>query len=385
MSRAYLLAPISSARSVVVSLRNVPALPWKRLQRVLPGLLDAQVPMDLSECLVSFARNGAGVVGLVAKREDVEGAFAAQPRACGALPEGWLVWRQSAREGRDWAPEGRCAVVFRKGTGRVVVGMGRGRVFETTTEVEDSTEAMVRTLRMAFGAEAEGLECLCCGVDCESLVEALKASALQAKARASTHRELWTAKDGCLSVERTLWEESMASPKAETQRARAMAAWRMGLGLLLLGLSVVLGVEAFRVDGEREKAGRRLDLELTHRVDSIVGYPVTARGDRAVTMAKEAAAKREASSAERLLNPHVSRCLADVLQVLDAQEEIVVATCRVDADAVLLSGTALDKPRVMAFAEALRVKGFATEIELPPGAPGEALVRFLVTARRTAK
>ena len=367
------------SKSLVVPLRDLPDLPRAKLQRILPGLRDAQMPLSLSECSYRFAPNGDGIVALVVRNEVAEAAFAADRSLSGLVPSAWALWGHCLRTCPAESPGENRAVLFADG-GAVLAATGRGATFAAAAEVAGGAADVVRTLRMAFGADAAGARCICCGSEAASLADALRESPLGLRPEVPEGASdmlscALAAQDWPGGVRAVL-----SSPAAEARRERGNAWCRAALGLFLIGLSVAL----FRMGDDAvsgaSTAGKLLNEELTVRASALAGYPVPGRGDRVVALAKEAARKRDRSVLARMMRPGASEKLAGAMSALAESQNVTLFALRADDDVLAVSGNAVDEAAARAFVAALSKRGFAVRLEIPGDSGGNGVVRFIATA-----
>ena len=135
--------------------------------------------------------------------------------------------------------------------------------------------------------------------------------------------------------------------------------------------------------------GHSADLadELSARIDTIAGYHVAAKGERALDIARRAAAEGEASAdaqaLARLLRPGASATLADTLESA-AAHGVRIFHLAVDDAGPALSGDAPDRASADAFAAELQRNGHPVRLDPEPGprTAGERL-RFMATPLST--
>lgn len=386
MARTFSMYIAPCSLSLVVPLRNVPELPWKRLRRILPGLLRAQLPMNLDECSYAFARNGKSVVGLVFQKRRDEAFLQNGTAAEGVVLGGWALWRKALRMRAPQSDaEKRALLWLGNETHGPVMVTGQGETMETTTKFSGAPEEAQRILRMAFGTKTEGAVCLCYGTRAAEFAETLKQGELKVQPLVAESSEN-SLLDACAELFLDEPESVIPTPVGEAKRAAKLsrACSLLGLGLMLF--SGVFVYSAFQLDGKGEENGRALDREQAIRVDSVAGYPVAARGDRAIALAKEAAVNRETTVLDRLLKAGASARLAEAMGVLSKADGVVLSTLRVDAETIIVSGMASESAALASFEEAFRGENMEVQMErLPPEQELGDRVRFNLTARRASR
>lgn len=395
--RSYeVVGAVRAPKSLVVPLRDVPSLPTRKLARILPGLLNAQVPVDLAECDVAFDRNGDGYVGLVvrkADREETEEAFDERNVvAWGVVPAAWALWRESLRELPCAASDERRAAVF-VSNGAATVATGRGGAFAFASETASEPADVLRTLRMAFGADAVGVRCLCGGEGAEALATALRDSAIRAEASVAEEPVFLLARGlARCAVEGASRRDGLTGPvvlDGGAVAAEAVRKWMIGsfgFAAVLLVLSALLVGDALRLPETSLGLRKDLDQQLSHRVDVLTGYPVSARGERAVAIAKAAVEHRDTTALDGLLHPGASSVLADALRAIGEAKGVTVFTLRAESDSLAVSGNAQDRAAAQVFGQALESLGFESRLEFPKEKDDkeEGVVRFTATAQRRA-
>ncbi len=147
--RSGLPVPLSPGQSLVLPLQ-APALPERKLRRILPGLLEAQLPFPLADCVYSFALLPSGPVALVAKKADLAG----QPRSASFLPLAFALYHA----GLDGTRERTFAAAAPTAEGRLLFVAARDGRFLSAMEIPEA--AKEATVRMTFGADAASVPVL---------------------------------------------------------------------------------------------------------------------------------------------------------------------------------------------------------------------------------
>jgi len=164
--RAVTVAALPIGTTLTRRLR-VPFEGAGKVRRVLPSLLDVQVPFPIEECVYVFtdemkvAGGGMEVLAVLARKQDVERHLADLRGRLGIDPvlldhEGLALWAQSITEIPPEGEEIRVVVWLGERAASVVVGCGRKYVTarcwqvtldETFTEGEEESGARVELMR----------------------------------------------------------------------------------------------------------------------------------------------------------------------------------------------------------------------------------------------
>ena len=366
------VAWIGPARCAGVRL-TPPPLPPAKLRRILPALLGQHIPFPVEECDTAFEPlpNGA-VMGFAARRSAVDAALAERRAATGAepthlVPAAWALWRASLHALPPAATDERRAILC--GCGDTLIALlGRGDALETSAELPANAAAL------ALGSNAAGLRCLCVGDRADDLAAAAQSAGAVPVVPENAADFLV---DACAEAASRRGGANLLAGRAPAGPSGALLAVA---ATLLLAVSAGLFILSSRAISAARDHAAELDAEFSARANAIAGYPITARGERAVAIALQAAAGNEpaAEPLARLLRPVASVALADTLESA-AAHDIRLFHLTVDETGPSLSGDAPDRAALDAFGDESARRGHPLRIEPEPGAaPGERL-RFMAT------
>jgi Tfp pilus assembly protein PilN len=378
-------AALPASAGLVVRLKP-PDLPAAKRRRVLPSLLDLQLPFPADQCSCAFVDAPDDTVGLAVRNDDLRAALdvlagrGTNPERI--VPLAWVLWTQALREfPPDDANQRR--VVLLALDNRLLAVAGAGAKFGSMVVVPTgSPDALRRSLQLAFGGASAGLSVLCAGPGAAELAHTMsqwpepwRVAACPAQepafflARALAVDAL-ADRDGATQLRQSPFEHPRMT--AAVPRAARAAVFAMLAGaLLLLAASVV----ARRIVASQE---RLAVTALSQRLDAVAGYAVRTRGVRAVQEARDALSERLDPWVERLRVPGGSERLQRVLAAAK-QAAVQVTHLSLAADGVTLSGRTASTASVAAFAAALGAAGLPVRVESDPTPAADGNVAFLVT------
>ena len=365
------VAWIGPARCAAVRLTPPPLPPAKR-RRILPALLGQHIPFPVEECDCAFEPLPDGaVMGFAARRSAVDDVLAehraaAEPTC--VIPAAWALWLASQRALPPAAPDERRAVLCGTG-GTLLAVLGRGDAFETAAELPDAAEAA----SLALGPDAASTRCLCVGDRAAALADAARAAGAQPTVPADAADFLERA--CAASAARRDGADLLAGRAPSGPSARLLLAAAAFLAVSAAALFVL----SARVLEDARGHSAALEAEFSVRVDTVAGYHVTAKGDRAVSSALAIAGDGAAApTLALLLSPGASGVLADTLESA-AAHGIHVFHLTLGEAGPSLSGDAPDHASLDAFGAESTARGRPLRIEPDPGAvPGERL-RFMAS------
>lgn len=358
---------------------QAPLTSASKARRVLPTLLDMAMPFPLDECICAFStpervlRAGDPVPGLpLTVNTEGQGCMAALALAArkadiarrltvlaekGIISqtldhEGLALWTQALRESPPPAGPLRVRLVVRARRQEAVLAMGVGSVFWSAHRLTPMTPGVLeRTVRVQLDAAAAGRY-------------------------AQTPRSwFWSGDDAAacevwrIPAEAALPGESVMLPDSETFLARALATRALTEGPLqfnlqsgsfappsaerqvrvllyrraapLAALAAVLLMVNAAVMMARSRGEQSMEARFVQRVEQVTGWPVTAKGENAILIARRELEERQTIYAPlaRAFAPSLLEPLSMVMGAA-AAERIVLDSLLLQFDKIGLRGEA---------------------------------------------
>jgi hypothetical protein len=374
---------------------DVPFASLSKAAKVLPTLLDIQLPFPLEECVYGFLQEGRReamrlrkqearaatrkVLAVVARFQDVERRIA-ELKARGVDPvmldhEGLALWTQSLREVPPTPRESDLprAVVY-LGLERSVLVVGRGEHYLGAHGIRTDDDAQIRRF-LAVDLEGEpvsrGIRWMWTGPrarDAETVTGILEHLPAAWSGPTSVHEAPETFLARALAVravapgplrcnlrtDRLTHPEIMRRSRSRSLTAAAACAVA---GLLIAGTNLLweMGVR------QRRSAFDRASARLA---EDLAGYPVSGRGSDALEMVGVEIEKRTAELAPFY---HATRAslLETVAEVMRAgkRQGLHYDVLSIGRRAVSISGSAPDWDRCEAVSRCLAEAGYTVELE----------------------
>jgi hypothetical protein len=396
-SRRAVLSAALPAHDALVRRLSAPVPSIRRARRVMPSLLDVQLPFPLESCAVEYfgfereTAGGVGALAAVARDEQVDARLAALA-AAGLDPpvldhEALAIWEQSLRERPPAAPDEPRFVAY-AGTDRMTVAAGRGQrllaVHGARWGAADArragdadrepaacaawAERVRRALPLPAADGGPAAKWFWCGPATERpgfaarLEQALSAGSRMTferhdapaafLARALAVRAA-TAPTPCNLRRGARTHPALAAAAARAGFRQAASAAAAGGMLLVLALGVPAALDA---------RARAVQDELSERAMALTGLPRIGRGLES-RMAADAARRRAAEWApvERAFSPSM---LLTVRRTLDAAAAagLHVRLIECGATGAVVRGTSPDWNACARADAALRDEGYQTRL-----------------------
>ncbi|OGV68005.1 MAG: hypothetical protein A2283_10720 [Lentisphaerae bacterium RIFOXYA12_FULL_48_11] len=413
--RAIVAGSLTAGESLSCWLET-PFTSWNKSLKVLPTLLDVQLPFALEDCAYDFIPAGE------AKRTVSQGGEILRPEKVMALAvaarfvdvrkkidtfkisgmdpvvldqEGLALWSQSLFEvpvvpGGEHAPR----VVIYLGSDRVTVAIGRGvdfisahgvggqpnagqiaRLLKAQLETpKGKTEADVSWLWAGPGVvnsdfQAKLQQSLCVDWPGASVVHDQPETFL---ARAVATRAITDGPLRC-NLRSGVLQHDMITRRAETEHVRT-ASLCLAAGILLCAANITWGMMV-------NHRGSLLDNAVNDIKDKLAGFHVAAKGENGIKIVREAIGPRK-----ELLKPFLRRfepSLADkvvVLADLAKKNDLRYETFSLSREKVSVGGTAGGWKKCEMLLDALKQMGYAVKMDRKESLADERISFSVITA-----
>lgn len=360
---------------------DAPALPLRKLRRVLPSLLASRLPFPVESCVAIFDTGAGGAAAHVARCADLTAKLEAE-RGAGRdprriVPPAPLAWSLACAE-RRLAPGAPRAVFLDLG-GRCALATGRGDSLEAVSVFgADEPESAWRFLAVAFGPEgAAGADILVAGARAEAIARALAARCKTVSVaaepesfleRAAKRRDAVRALDLRAAAARQGVVPRHPGDGAVARRAVAAAAATALAAASFFCVAECLAAASAENDLAAARARQR------EAVNALAGYSVSARGEAAM---REAAAAAEARRDPSLSRPDAVVAVAAVAKAA-AQCGVTLSHVETHDGGVSASGSAPGSAAARDFAAALRMHGLRAAMTEAPIAEKSGRASFFV-------
>lgn len=401
LERGTVCAAALSCRQGIARPLEAPLASVAKARKVLPALLDIQLPFPLEECVSVFldcARTDQGTTRALAvavrqtdarRKLDALAARGIDPMVLDH--EGLALWTQSLREAPPAmdARDALRAVVY-LGDDRAVLVVGRGREFRAAHQVTGHDAATFGRVLRPYAAATPGAQTVHWhwtgpGAAAPGVVDGLYAE-LAAQwpgpcvmhdtpatflARAAAVRALETGPLRCNLRQGALAHEGLL----RRDRRRSL---RAVLVVLLAGLLLCAVNVGVRTVTARRKA--RIDTAFGALVDRLAGYHVKERGAHAVKTAQQAAARRreELKPFADAFEPSLAGVMGGLLERV-AAAGVHVETLSLARDKLSASGVAPDIKAYNALAALFEAAGYPVVLTRQ-AAPADAGIPFTLAS-----
>jgi hypothetical protein len=373
--------------------------PGKSL-RILPSLLDVQMPFSIEECVYSFSnvapRDDGKITALAcaARQTDIV-SFLECSEADGIDPlyldaEGLALWDGSVSESQPVGLSGAVAVLKVEGDGGVLV-LGEGTTIASAHALSALDGAhLKRLLLSAFGA-ARLVDWRLCGSAAEgaavrACVEAVgtewikditvHSSPSQFLARAIARRALLANKDSVnLRAGAVLHPELEAREDRRTKTASAVLA---GCGILIALLAFVSNIA---VDAKIAS----IEAEFLEKAESLAGGSLQGAAGQQALQRAESSVSKKLVAAQPILAPFEPSPQVILRSISDhaSREGLLVEVANVSPGAITVEGTAATWKAPESLRLLLISNGYTVKMDRQE-ALAEESVRFTITAVKGA-
>ena len=362
-----------------------PDLPESKLVRILPSLLDVQLPLPLSECQHAFTREGKACRAHAIRQSDLARQLDTLRQAgcdpARIVPPAAAAWSRDLVEFPPQADDEPRAL-FLCGSAQTLLATGRGRALERQTVFKTDAAEFPKRLRLSFSGIPENLVCIVAGAGHALASQALRDATSGGATRLETARspEFLLARALAADAAREgRWNDAnlrtgaFAHPSVTRRQSRPIFRLAAALGVCSALLLPLAGLILARAQTEARTAERAFESA----VDNLAGYDVKTKGERAVQDARAGLAAQFDAVIVDYRDSVVSSRLARLAEPA-AQAGVTLHHLALDGRTLTASGTAASVDKAEEFIRLLGDAGFRAVLSEAPKAGPDGSVQFFL-------
>ncbi len=372
----------------------------RKARRVFPALLDIELPFPLEDCVHEFldprpsADGGTETLAVVARSDSVSKRLAAYQAASWDPElldvEGLALWTHSLEEAPP-ATNVESRVVVYVGHDRCVLVVGRGRdILGAHALRAGPSMDMTRYLRAYFELNGESIRWWWCGpgVDREGLRDLSAELTSTWNARCETHNDAGyflpralagrALSGGPLRCNLRVGDLTHATvANRSRQYAVSGAVACLVAGLLLCAVNIGWRLV---VSGREATLARRFQ----DTAQSLVSYPLRARGSAAIEQVRRALGKRRVGmqTIARLFEPSLATTLTE-FAAQAGEGKLHCEVIALDNRSVALTGSAGSREACVQMVDFFRARGYDADLRQDKRL-GDGRVRFVIAGSEQA-
>ncbi len=377
-------ASIMPGSSLFVPL-NTPAIQRTKLEKILPSLLDIQVPLPIADCVYAFIRYEDTYAAYAIRKTDVKAQIESLAEngcnPCRLVPVAHATWRLVRSEfPPKKAKEPRA--LFIAGAQQTVLISGHGDVIENQSVFKTAASEPTRRLKLAFGGVPQHLVCIVAGAEHQGVVDALqdpeaRLSASIATAKAPTYfiaRALaLDGKNGGGDDDANLRKDEFTHPIL--LRREKKPAYYLRTALTLATLAVLAA--SILLLSNTKKAEAHSKAVLKNRLNAVAGFQVKSKGQRALQDARSAMPLRLDEAILHSIENRIPRWLSATTTIC-LQQNIKLQHLSIRADGLTASGVAASANAAHEFIATLASAGINATLTEPPKATEDGTFSFFI-------
>lgn len=364
---------------------NTPAIKGAKLKKILPSLLDIQIPLPIADCVYTFIQYRTDYAAYAIRKADIKtqldslNEMGCNP--CRLVPMAHAAWMLSLAEFPLKRPNEPRAL-FVAGAQQTVLISGCGEAVEKQSVFKTAAAEPVRRLKLAFGGVPENLVCIVAGAEHQSVVDALEAP------DANLSANVITAPSPPYFIARALARDGKNDGGAEDTNLRtgafahALLSRRemkpaFYLKVTLVVASIVILAASISVLAITQKAEEQSKVVLQNRLQEIAGFSIKSKGQRALQDARSAMPLRLDDAILSSIENRIPQWLSATTTIC-LQHNIKLQHLSITVDGLTASGVASSANAAHEFVSALASAGINATLTEPPKAIKDGTFTFFV-------
>ena len=371
-------------RSVVTEFLTPPPMPRSRQEKILPSLLDVKLPFpaDKARSVFSFTDDGH-VVAETVRDSDMDeilekcGELGMNPEA--VVPPVSAFWEQAGREAPEWASAARRILCVAGEVSSLII-FGDSSGIRSCSVFGSSSGEAPRRARLSAGGGLDGAAVFLSGARSAEAERDFTASRTGAKVMCAASPEFFGARAAAYAAcpGSNLRTGPYVHPVVVKRRCNAVL--RASAALFMSGVLMTASGMAYMMKARslRNESSSQLSLML----DTVAGYRVTSKGERALQDARSSFAERaELSVRNAAFSLVSSKFLPDCLD-LCASHGIRLEHMDLSLDGLSVSGVAPDRESLEEFVSGVNASGMSAAISDEPAELPDGSVSFIIHRRK---
>lgn len=364
-------APVNLQEALMLRL-NTPPLPEDKILRILPSLLDVQLPFPASECSYVFMQTPPHCIAHAVRNSDLENLISSlaslQCNPVRIVPPAVVVWAKAIEEFPPKnSEEPRAVLIANRDYTLMLTGTGQNlsgqSVFKT------SPEEPPRRLRLALGTIPEGIVCICAGDEhgttAESLAQFQKTHRAEIKSVQSPLFFLARAlaADGEVN-DATRYDSNLRSGTflhpAQSRRHAAPALRFSAITVVCAAAIAAASLFSLAKANANAEASRN-SIQL--QINKVAGYKVDAKGSKGIKTALDAAGQNIDNAVVAFANDSIATAIP-AIEPACKKHSVTLHHVFIDSAGLTASGTAPDESTIASFVREIndsRIKTALTE------------------------
>ncbi len=381
-------ATLTPSSSIFVPL-NTPALPDTKLEKILPSLLDIQIPLPLADCSYTFVKYENATVAYAVRKSDLRAQLdSLAETGCNPsriVPASYAAWMLSLA---DFPPKRKDEprAIFIAGKQQTILVSGHGGTVEKQSVFKTGASDPAKRLKLAFGGIPENLVCIIVGDEHHRISTALNSAEAHSEAKANTPQSpsYFLARALALDYKNNRSAQDANLRTAEfmhpvnSQRARKPSRYLM-TALAMSSVAIILAsVAAATATQHAEETSK---AQLQSRLNEIAGFPIKTKGQRALQDARNAMPLHLDEAILHHTHNRIPSSLTTIKQ-LCTQQGIKLHHVSLDPNGLTASGVAKSADSAQQFVNSLVSAGIqATLTEVPQAVKNGSFTFFVIPVK----
>lgn len=347
-------------KSIIVSSLTPPPVSRNKQIKLIPSLLNIQLPFKLEECKFVFNRLGSSFIAQTIPNTELAEtiAFATNNNLSSTAIVGYIqqIWEAAIAEAPAWGSESERALCIANENSSLLIIGNKETILSSSAFNNSSAKEIIKRLKLAFNGNLSKVALFLAGSSTNAILKDMREGPALGIVNVAQSPEYFIA-NACAGSKSSLMYNFITSNKAISTGLGFSQALKQKIGAILLLVSIFTFVASAFIPANTSKIKKANQEYFANSIKQVAGYNIKIKGARAIDEAKSAYNARIDQS---IINAEQSLIASQMLpkcMQLCKKYGVTLGFVSLDQNGLTASGSAANRDDINSLVSELNANG----------------------------
>lgn len=363
--RAALASPSSKViicppfKSIIVSPLTPPPVSRSKQAKLIPSLLNIQLPFKLEECKFVFNRLGSSFIAqTIRNTELVEAiAFATKNKIPPITIVGYIqmLWEAAATEAPAWGSESERALCIANENSTLLIIGNKETIISSCTFNKSCTKDIIKRLRLAFNGDISKVALFLAGNSTNAILKNMREAPALGLVNVAESPEYFIA-NVCAKAKSAQQYNFVAKKQSATDFGFSQTL-KQKLAIMILLVSSITFIVSLFISINTAKIKKTNQEFFENSINLVAGYDVKIKGERAIEVARSSYESRIDQSVINAEQSLIASQMFPMCMELCKKHGVTLGFVSINSNGLTASGSATNRAEVNSLVAELNANG----------------------------